>query len=68
MNALILLPWTPKLVYGIFLDTFPICGSRKKNYIIIAGAIQALGSVVIALIKFDSAWAITGILIGVNVA
>ena len=39
LQAIILLPWTPKIFYGIITDTFPICGSRKKSYIILMGLI-----------------------------
>jgi hypothetical protein len=31
------LPWTPKIVYGIFTDTFPLFGSRKRHYLIAMG-------------------------------
>jgi BT1 family len=34
------IPWAPKIFYGLFTDTFPICGSRKRNYIILMGLIQ----------------------------
>lgn len=37
--ALISLPWTPKIVYGFFTDTFPIFGSRKRNYVILMGGL-----------------------------
>lgn len=33
------LPWTPKLLYGIFTDVFPICGSGKRSYIFLMGAL-----------------------------
>jgi hypothetical protein len=36
-TAIMLLPWTPKLVYGVFTDTFPLFGSRKRNYLILMG-------------------------------
>lgn len=36
------LPWTIKIVYGIFTDTFPIFGSRKRNYVILMGFIQGV--------------------------
>ena len=49
--AIMVLPWTPKLFYGIIADTFPICGSRKKSYIIIMGMIQAIASIAIPLIR-----------------
>jgi MFS family permease len=35
-----ILPWTPKIVYGLFTDTFPIFNSRKRSYIIIMGLVQ----------------------------
>jgi hypothetical protein len=41
-TALISLPWSPKIVYGFFTDTFPIFGSRKRNYLILMGAIQCI--------------------------
>ena len=31
------LPWTPKLIYGIITDVFPICGSGKRSYVFIMG-------------------------------
>ena len=41
-TALISLPWTPKLFYGLFTDTFPILGSRKRNYLILMGLLQGI--------------------------
>ena len=55
LQAILLLPWTPKLFYGIITDTFPICGSRKKSYIILMGMIQCAASLCIALIPFEDA-------------
>jgi hypothetical protein len=54
------LPWTIKIVYGIFTDTFPICGSRKRNYIILMGFIQ--GAVLLILFfPLNSAGLFTGL-------
>ena len=50
-----MLPWTPKLFYGIITDTFPIFGSRKRSYIILMGSIQCLVSLSLALIDFEHA-------------
>ena len=47
--SIIGLAWTPKLLYGIFTDTFPIFGSRKKSYLILCGSLQALSSIGIVL-------------------
>lgn len=49
------LPWTPKLLYGIFTDTFPICGSGKRSYIFIMGMLQSLSCLAIAVRKYDNA-------------
>ena len=35
------LPWAPKIVYGLITDSFPLCGSRKKHYLILMGLVQA---------------------------
>ena len=49
------LPWTPKLFYGIITDSFPIWGSRKKNYIIVMSMLQFICALAIASITFKSA-------------
>jgi hypothetical protein len=37
--AIMTLPWAPKLFYGIIADTFPMCGSRKRSYIVFMGLV-----------------------------
>ena len=32
--------WSIKILYGLISDNFPIMGSRRKSYIIMAGIIQ----------------------------
>lgn len=34
--AFIAIPWSTKIVYGLISDNFPICGSRRKSYLVIA--------------------------------
>jgi len=53
--AIMVLPWAPKLLYGIVADTFPICGSRKRSYIILMGLLQALFAGIVALDVYKSA-------------
>ena len=53
--AIVNLPWTPKLLYGIFTDTFPIFGSRKKSYIILCGSVQCLTNLTIAVLDIKKA-------------
>ena len=38
--ALIHLPWSFKILYGLISDNVPICGTRRKSYLIIMGLIQ----------------------------
>ena len=38
-TAIILLPWTPKILYGVFTDTFPLFGSRKRSYLILMSVV-----------------------------
>ena len=52
--TIIAIPWGPKIFYGIITDTFPLCGSTKKNYIIFLGFIFALCSGTYALFSFES--------------
>lgn len=40
--SLILIPWTIKPFFGIITDLFPICGYRRKIYMIICGIITIL--------------------------
>ena len=51
--AIILLPWAFKLLYGMFTDIVPLCGSRKKNYIILAGVMQAIVTLVAGFGRFE---------------
>ena len=41
------MPWSPKILYGFFTDTFPIFGSRKRSYLILMGALQAITMIVV---------------------
>lgn len=52
LTAMMTLSWTPKLFYGIISDTFPICGTRKKSYIIVMGLLQFVTAWMIAMINF----------------
>jgi len=52
------LPWTPKICYGLITDTFPIFGSRKKSYLILMGFLQTITCFLLASVKFESATSI----------
>ena len=55
LDSIILLPESFKLFYGIFIDTFPIGGSRRKSYLIIFAFMQFIAFLCIALIPFQEA-------------
>jgi MFS-type transporter involved in bile tolerance (Atg22 family) len=38
--SIIHLPWTFKILYGIISDNLPICGTRRKSYLILMGLIE----------------------------
>jgi len=56
LASIVMIPWTPKVVYGIITDTFPIFGSRKRSYIILMGLIQFLAAIMIATVSFESVY------------
>jgi hypothetical protein len=58
------LPWTPKIVYGIFTDTFPILGSRKRSYLILMGLLQTVTCFLLAAKVFESAQTVTWLAFG----
>ena len=50
LTAAMSLSWTPKIFYGIISDTFPICGTRKKSYIMLMGFLQFATAWTIAMV------------------
>lgn len=38
--SLISLPWSLKILYGLISDNVPICGTRRKSWLIIMGLIE----------------------------
>ena len=38
--SLISLPWSLKILYGLISDNVPICGTRRKSWLIIMGIIE----------------------------
>ena len=59
LTALMILPWTPKLFYGIWIDTFPIFGSKMKSYIVLMGFIQGVAAILIATVPVKAAETLT---------
>ena len=40
--SLISLPWSLKILYGLISDNVPICGTRRKSWLIIMGLIETI--------------------------
>jgi MFS-type transporter involved in bile tolerance (Atg22 family) len=38
--SLISLPWSLKILYGLISDNVPVCGTRRKSWLIIMGLIE----------------------------
>ena len=66
LESIILLPWSFKLVYGIFCDLVPLLGSRRKNYLILISFMQFVSYFCIALIPFKTAGGVAGCAFLVN--
>ena len=54
LGVLIMLPWSFKILYGIVSDSVPICGSRKKAWIILLTLLMTVSSSATAGIRFDN--------------
>lgn len=35
LTTFVFMPWSFKILYGITSDNFPLCGSRRKSYIVV---------------------------------
>jgi len=65
-SSYMVLPWTPKIVYGIFIDTFPICGSKKKSYLVILSLLQAVSALFITLFPLPNVGSFVAALITIS--
>ena len=52
--AIIASAWAPKIFYGILTDSFPLCGSTKKNYLIVLAAGAVVINFTAAIIDFSN--------------
>lgn len=54
-TSIIHLPWSFKIVYGLISDNVPICGTRRKSWLIIMGFIQFLTLMSLFIFEPDDA-------------
>ena len=50
--AVIVLPYALKLLFGLLTDIVPLCGSRKKNWLVFGGLIQTFSMFTLAVFRF----------------
>ena len=53
-NSAVMLPWGFKIVYGIVFDTFPLCGSRKRAWMIILCCLQIICAGTATIFVFEN--------------
>lgn len=51
--SIIMIPWSPKIIYGIITDSLPIMGSGKRSYIFIMGMLQTICCLLLFLFHFE---------------
>ena len=62
MMTIITLPWAPKIFYGILIDTFPICGSTKRSYLVLLGLIVSVAILICGIFDFETHWPLVWLL------
>ena len=66
--TIVALPWAPKIFYGIITDTFPICGSTKKNYLILLGTVFCLCALGVGIFDWPTAGPIIALITTTSLA
>ena len=56
------MPWSVKLLYGMISDNIPICGSKRKSYVVILGALQFLSLLFLYLFETENEKVVSGLL------
>jgi len=51
--SIIHIPWSFKILYGLISDNVPLCGLRRKPWLIIMGLIQFVTLFSIFLFEYD---------------
>jgi len=53
-SMFIWLPWMLKILFGLIGDTVPICGSRKRSWLILMGVVQTLSLTAVTILGSKS--------------
>ena len=64
-NSIITLPWCFKILFGIITDNVPLCGLRRKPYLIFFGVAQFISMGILFLLDYENAsvMLVTGLLV-----
>jgi len=54
--SVIHIPWSLKILYGLISDNVPLCGRRRKPYLVIMGIIQWFALLLIFACEFEEPW------------
>jgi MFS-type transporter involved in bile tolerance (Atg22 family) len=61
-NSIITLPWCFKIVFGLITDNVPLCGLRRKPYLVFFALVQFLMMLSLVLYDYESAMVVTMLL------
>ena len=68
LTSFVSLPWSVKLLYGLISDNVPINGSKRKNYVILLGALQFVSLATFWVFDISNVNAIAGLLFLANLS
>lgn len=51
--SIIHIPWSFKILYGLISDNVPLCGTRRKSWLIIMGLVQFFSLMSLFIFEFD---------------
>ena len=68
LTSFVSLPWSVKLLYGLISDNVPINGSKRKNYVILLGALQFVSLATFWVFDISNVNSIAGLLFLANLS
>lgn len=66
--AAISLPWSFKILYGVISDNVPICGTRRKSWLILMGLFQFLMLILVSTLEPRDPLVVTLLLAGASLS
>jgi len=66
--AIIKLPWSLRILYGLISDNVPLCGTRRKSWVVLMGALQFAMLLTVGLTCPEDPMVVTAILFFASLA